>query len=272
MVPRRGVLRLYLAAILVLALVFLESVTVHPRISVSRVSGVVNSILLPLELGTHTVAAWTTGAIDTVGQAFTAERENAGLRIQVARLESRVAALEAVQGQNARLKKLLDLRQGSLKKYRTLAAPVVGRSPVNWLDQIVVAAGSRQGVKYGDPVLSYGGLVGRVIAVGGQSATVMILPDPESAIGAMVARTGDAGVLEGNGEASTLKMQFFAAGANVRQGDLIVTSGLDGTLPPGMPIGRVTTVGQGDFGLVHQADVTPLANLDQLDTVLVVLQ
>jgi rod shape-determining protein MreC len=270
--PRRGVLRLYLAAVLVLALVFLESVTVHPRLAVSRLSGVVNSVLLPLELGTHSAVQWTAGAVDAVGGAFSAERQNGALRAQVSRLEAQVASLQAVQGQNSRLKQLLKLRDNSLKRFHTLAAPVVGRSPVNWLDQIVIAAGSAEGVKYGDPVLSYGGMVGRVIAVGGQSATVMLLPDPESAIGAMVARSGDAGVLDGNGEASTLKMQFFAAGANVRRGDLIVTSGLDGTLPPGVPLGRVTATGQGDFGLVHQADVAPLANLDRLDTVLVVLQ
>ncbi len=270
--PRRGVLRLYLAVVLVLALVFLESVTVHPRLSVSRVSGVVNTVLLPLEFGTHSAVQWVAGVVYSVGGAFSAEQENIQLRTQVARLQSQVASLQAVQGQNQRLKKLLKLRQGTLKKFHTLAAPVVGRSPVNWLDQIVIAAGSNQGIKYGDPVLSYGGMVGRVIAVGGQSSTVMLLPDPESAIGAMVARSGDAGVLEGNGEASTLKMQFFAAGANVRRGDLIVTSGLDGTLPPGVPLGRVTATGQGDFGLVHQADVAPLANLDRLDTVLVVLQ
>ncbi len=270
--PRRGILRLYLAALLVLALVFLESLTVHPRLSVSRVSGVVNSVLLPLELGTHSAVQWVSGAVYAVSGAFSAEQQNAQLRIQVSRLQSQVASLQAVQGQNQRLKQLLNLREKTLKKFHTLAAPVVGRSPVNWLDQIVIAAGSGQGVKYDDPVLSYGGLVGRVIAVGSQSATVMLLPDPESAIGAMVARSGDAGVLEGNGEAATLKMQFFAAGANVRRGDLIVTSGLDGTLPAGVPIGRVTSVGQGDFGLVHQADVAPLANLDRLDTVLVVLQ
>jgi rod shape-determining protein MreC len=271
-VPRRGVLRLYLAAALVLGLVFLESLTVHPRLSVSRVSGVVNSVLLPLELGTHSAVQWVSGAVYAVGGAFSAERENTALRVEVSRLQSQLASLQAVQGQNNRLTKLLKFRQKSLKKFHTLTAPVVGRSPVNWLDQIVIAAGAGQGVKYGDPVLSYGGLVGRVISVGGQSATVMLLPDPESAIGAMVARSGDAGVLDGNGEASTLKMQFFAAGADVRRGDLIVTSGLDGNLPAGVPIGRVTSVGQGDFGLVHEADVTPLANLDRLDTVLVVLQ
>ncbi len=270
--PRRGVLRLYLAAILVLGLVFLESATVRPRVSVSRVSGLVNGVLLPLEIGTHSAVQWGAGAVGMLSQAFTAEQQNVELKAQVARLESKLATLQAVQSDNGRLKQLLKLRDRSLKKFHTLAAPVVGRSPVNWLDQVVIAAGSDQGVKYGDPVLSYGGMVGRVIAVGGQSATVMLLPDPESAIGAMVARSGDAGVLDGNGEASTLKMQFFAAGANVRRGDLIVTSGLDGTLPPGVPLGRVTSTGQGDFGLVHEADVAPLANLDRLDTVLVVLQ
>ena len=270
--PRRGVLRLYLAAIIVLALVFLESQTIYPRVSVSRVSGAVNSALLPLELGTHAAAQWVSGAIATVGGAFTAEQENKALRAQVAELESNLAKLQSVQGEDKSLRALLKLRQGTLKAHRTLAAPVVSRSPVNWLDQIVIAAGTAQGVKDGDAVLAAGGLVGRVLSTGSQSATVMLLPDPESAIGAMVARSGNAGVLTGNGEAATLKLQFFAAGADVKKGDLIVTSGLDGKLPSGLPLGRVTSVGQGDFGLVHEADVAPLANLNQLNTVLVMLQ
>lgn len=265
-------LRIYLAAILVLGLVALESLTVHPRASVSRASGVVNTVLLPLEVGTHSITQWTAGLLASVGGAFRAERENARLRSQVAQLQAQIIHLQYLQGENAQLHGLLDLRQSLLQNDKTLAAPVIGRSPVNWLDQVVIAAGTAQGVRYGDAVLAQGGVAGRVIAVGAQSATAMLLPDPESAVGAMVARTGEAGVVLGNGQAASLDMQFFASGANVRQGDLIVTSGLDGHLPAGLPLGRVTGTRQGEFGLVQEASVSPLANLSALGTLLVVLK
>jgi len=263
---------MYLAAILVLGLVALESMTVHPRVSVSRVSGVVNTVLLPLEVGTNSAVRWTVGMVSEVGDAFQAERENKQLQAEVTQLQSQVASLQVAQGENANLKRLLHLRQTQLRGDKTLAVPVVGRAPVNWLDQIVIAAGSDQKIKYDDPVLSYGGLVGRVISVGPTNSTVMLLPDPDSAIGAMVARSGDSGVLNGNGQAASLNMQFFAAGANARRGDLVVTSGLDGILPQGLPLGHVTSTSQGDFGLVRQASVQPIANLNDLETVLVVLR
>ncbi len=270
--PRRGVIRLYIAAILVLGLVTLESLTVFPRASVSRVSGAVNTVLLPLEIGTNSVTHFVSSTVRSVVGAFSAEQKNRQLRDEVAQLQAQVTTLQAVKGQDVQLHKLLGLKDSLPKADRTLTVPVVGRSPVNWLDQIVIAGGSHNGIKYGDPVLSYGGVVGRVISVGPVSSTVVLLPDPESAIGAMVARTSDAGVLLGNGQASTLTMQFFAAGANVRKGDLVVTSGLDHLLPAGLPLGRVIGTRQGDFGLVKVASVRPLANLNELQNVLVILR
>ncbi|MDA8345690.1 MAG: rod shape-determining protein MreC [Thermaerobacter sp.] len=270
--PRRGVIRMYIAALLVLGLVTLESLTVFPRASVSRVSGAVNTVLLPLEVGTNSVTHFIASGIRSVVGAFGAERENQTLRVEVQRLQAEVTTLQATKGEDAQLRKLLQMKNSLPKTERSLTVPVVGRSPVNWLDQVVIAGGSHNGIKYGDPVLSYGGVVGRVISVGPVSSTVVLLPDPESAIGAMVARSSDAGVLLGNGQAATLTMQFFAAGANVRKGDLVVTSGLDHLLPAGLPLGRVISTSQGDFGLVKVASVRPLANLNELQDVLVILR
>ncbi len=270
--PRRGVLRIYIAAVLVLGLVALESLTVFPRASVSRVSGVVNTVLLPLEIGTNSVVLLLSSGVSAVTGAFSAEAENKSLRAEVQRLQAQVTHLEATRGQDTELRKLLKMKNSLPATERTVTVPVVGRSPANWLDQIVIAGGSRNGIKYGDPVLSYGGVVGRVVTVGSVSATVMLLPDPESAIGAEIARTSDAGVLLGDGKAATLTMQFFASGANVRKGDLVVTSGLDHLLPVGLPLGRVIGTHQGDFGLVKVATVAPLANLNAMQNVLVVLR
>jgi rod shape-determining protein MreC len=263
---------MYIAALLVLGLVALESLTVFPRASVSRVSGAVNTVLLPLEVGTNSAVHFVSGTVRTVVDAFTAVQENQKLRAQVQSLQAEIMQLQATRGQDSQLRKLLHMRNALPKTERSVTVPVVGRSPVNWLDQIVIAGGSRNGIKYGDPVLSYGGVVGRVISVGPLSSTVMLLPDPESAVGAMVARSSDAGVLLGDGKANALTMQFFASGANVRNGDLIVTSGLDHLLPPGLPLGRVTGTHQGDFGLVKIATVSPIANLNELQDVLVILR
>lgn len=271
--PHRAALRLYLAALMVLGLVALESFTSVPRLPVSRVSGIVNAAILPLEVGTNSVVRFVGGAISSVRNAFTAESQNRQLEREVSTLEARLTKLQVAAGQNKQLRQLLKLRDSlASADGRTLAAPVVGRTPVNWLDQMVIAAGSQQGVKDGDPVLASGGLVGRVISVGPMSSTVMLLPDPESAIGAMVVRSRDAGVLLGNGEAAVMTLQFFSSGASVRPGDLIVTSGLDGIMPKGLPLGRVVSVSQGEFGLVREARVAPLADLNRLEDVLVLIR
>lgn len=263
---------MYIAALLVLGLVALESLTVFPRASVSRVGGAVNTVLLPLEVGTNTVVHFFSSTARSVTNAFSAEQQNRALLTEVQQLQAQIVTLQAAKGENARLTKLLHLQNSLPKSERSLAVPVVGRSPVNWLDQIVIAAGTRNGIAYGDAVLSNGGFVGRIIAAGPVSSTVMLLPDPESAVGAMIARTGDAGVLLGSGKAASLSLQFFAAGAQARRGDLVVTSGLDHVLPAGLPLGRVTGTSQGDFGLVKVAAVAPLANLNELQTVLVILK
>lgn len=270
--PRRAALRVYLAALMVLGLVALESFSSVPRIPITRLSGIVNAVVLPLEVGTNSVVGFLHGAVTSVSDAFTAEAKNRQLSQQVSRLQSQVTRLQVAAGQNAELRKLLKLRAGLSTTGKTLTVPVVGRTPVNWLDQMVIAAGTDQGVRTGDAVLAPGGLVGRVVGVGPLSATVMLLPDPESAVGAMVVRSRDAGVLLGTGQASVLTLQFFSAGANVRRGDLIVTSGLDRILPKGLPLGRVVSIRQGDFGLVREAMVAPLADLNRLEDVLVLIR
>lgn len=270
--PRRAALRVYLAALLVLGLVALESFTATPRLSVTRLSGIVNAAFLPLEIGTNSVVRFAGGIVGSVQGAFSAESRNRRLEQQVARLQAQIIQLQVAAGQNSELRLLLKLQSSLASRGRTLAVPVVGRTPVNWIDQMVIAAGTAQGVKVGDAVLAAGGLVGRVVGVGPLSATVMLLPDPESAVGAMIVRSRDAGVLLGNGQAAVLQMQFFSAGADVRRGDLVVTSGLDGVLPKGLPLGRVVAVHQGDFGLVREAVVVPLADLNRLEDVLVLLR
>ena len=144
-----------------------------------------------------------------------------------------------IEEENKRLRKLLNLKEHSI--YEGLASSVIAREPGNWFQALLLDRGERSGVKKNSIVVTPEGLVGRVIKVNKSSSQVLLITDPGSEIGVLVQRSRIQGVIQGKGRYLILK--YLPLEADVREGDLIITSGLEGRLfPKGLTVGRIKKI------------------------------
>lgn len=153
---------------------------------------------------------------------------------RIQELEQRVMEL---QQQNQKLKQLSGY--ANTQSTPSQIAPIIGRSPDHWWQQITIGIGSQDGVKPGDIVTGFGGLVGRVETVTPRSSLVLLISDPKSRVGVIISRSRDMGFIRGNGDRSVV-MQFFEKLPDVEVGDAVVTSPASRLYPSGIPVGEVT--------------------------------
>ena len=186
------------------------------------------------------------------------------LVLQAERL-SRTAQLQA---ENDQLRKLLDLRQA--QPVHSLAAEVLYESADPFSRRVVIDQGSAAGVKPGAPVINDAGVLGQVTRVYLLSAEVTLLSDKDAAIPVLNTRTQQRGVAYGGEHGDgPMELRFMAANADIKPGDLLATSGLDGVYPPGLPVAKVTDVARrGDSSFAH-VTLAPTAQIDAARDVLV---
>ncbi|HVR91819.1 MAG TPA: rod shape-determining protein MreC [Novosphingobium sp.] len=169
---------------------------------------------------------------------FTSGSENAQLKREVALARVRLAESAAVAEENRRLKALAGLMDGNPKP--VVATRLIGSSSSSTRRFATLGAGSRQGVSVGMPVRSPLGLVGRVLEVGGSTARVLLITDPESVVPVRRASDGVPAFAQGRAD-GTIQLRLNSLGINpLRRGDAIVTSGSGGLYPPGIAIAVVT--------------------------------
>ncbi len=189
--------------------------------------------------------------------------ENARLRADI----TRAAAAAA----NAReLAALLDLREDVSEP--TVAARVVGIESSSLFQIMRLQLAAPAPVRPEMPVIAEGGVVGRIYRVYGGYADLLLASDPRSAIDVVVSRSGSRGIVKGIGEArSRMRLDRVLRDEDVKVGDAIVTSGLGGTFPRRLPIGKVVKVSHGSNGLYQEVDVEPSVDLTRLSDVLIIL-
>ncbi|MDQ7819409.1 MAG: rod shape-determining protein MreC [Armatimonadota bacterium] len=194
--------------------------------------------------------------------------ENARLREELDRITREAAALREQAAAARRLEDLLGFR--NQMAHRAVAARVVARDPLRWYGTVVVDRGSRDGVRRNAPVVTARGVVGRVMEVTPTAARVLLVADSRSAVGALVQRTRDLGVVEGRGE-WVLHLRYLSRASQVLPGDLVVTSGLGGVFPRGLVIGQIRRVVRQEGELLLEAEVEPAAALDRVEEVLILV-
>lgn len=188
--------------------------------------------------------------------------ENDQLRMRVDELERELLRLRSLQGEFLRLGEAVEYARRSRQPLRV--ADVVYADYASWLRSMLLWVGG-DGAQRNQPVIGARGLVGRVVSTGGDYAKVQLVTDRTSAVGAMVERTGRQGVARGDGHAA-LQLDYVPLQADVRPGDRVVTSGVDGVYPRGIPLGVVQSVRPGNQ-LFHRIEVVPLVDFGTLDHV-----
>lgn len=224
----------------------------------ARLRGAAADVVAPiLDLLSRPSAA-TAEAIDNVREFARLREENIRLRAEVQRLLQWQSVAHRLDSENENLRGLLNLTPDP--KARFVSARVVGGSGGAFVRSILVAAGSRDGVKKDQPAITGDGLVGRVSEVGARAARILLLTDINSRIPVYVERTRERAVLFGD-NSEKLQLQYLPADIAATVGDRVVTSGHGGIFPPGLPVGVITALRDG------VAVVQPYVAADQVEYV-----
>ena len=144
------------------------------------------------------------------------------------------------------------------------------RDPANWWRTVQIDLGSRDGVRENLPVLTADGLVGRVSSVGYTHAQVVLIGDPNCRVSALVENPAhDMGVISPGGplDNSLVELSYLSGSANLKPGQNVITSGLGGVFPKGIPIGQIVDARPVEYGLYTEARVKLSANLGALEQV-----
>jgi rod shape-determining protein MreC len=237
------------------------------------------TVLRPFAVGVERVAQPFRDGYGWVDSLLGARSEAEQLRAEVRDLRQRAIQSEFALQENEYLRRLLEYLDGPRfpDDFEPVAAEVVSRPAGAFTQAIVVAAGSGNGVRVNDPVVTADGLVGLVTRVTAGTARIQLLTDEEAAVSAVDLRSGAPGiVLHSRGTRETLVLDRVRKKDVVRVGDEVVTSGwraglLSSLYPKGIPIGKVTSVGQTDTDLFQQVQVDPFVDFGTLDAVLVLV-
>jgi rod shape-determining protein MreC len=195
------------------------------------------------------------------------QEENQQLRREIEFLRGQAADLREMAAANQRLGELL--RFQSNMPAQTVPARVVGRDATNWYRGVVLDKGERDGIQVEMGVITLTGAVGRVVKTSASSSVVLLITDPNNAVTSLIQRTRDEGIIEGTFE-GTVRMKYIPLLSTVRIGDPVVTSGLTGRFPKGVPIGTITNIQKDEGELFQTADVQPDVDFTKLEEVLVV--
>jgi rod shape-determining protein MreC len=225
-------------------------------------------LLAPVEDGLRSLAQPLADTVSNYGDVHDLTQQNERLRIENERLNSENARLRSESTRNVELERLLEVKN-SLADQTFVAASIVARDPSNLRQIIFLDRGRSDGLKTGMPVVTEGNtLVGTLTRVEDDHAWVTLVTDVDSAVSALVLESRAQGVVAG-GYNRKLSMEFVGQDAAVKENDTVVTSGLGGTYPAGLVIGRVTGVGGQRQEIFRSVTVEPLASLSRLETVLV---
>jgi rod shape-determining protein MreC len=213
-------------------------------------------------------SAWRTLTSRFEGQAEL-RAENELLRARERELELQVMRASALEQENAELRQLRDGLPPLIKSWQLAEVINVETNPLR--QRIVINKGTRDGVHVNQAVVDGSGVLGQVARVGPWSAEVILLTDPEHAIPVAVVRNALRSIAIGSGNSGELLLPYLAVNSDVKGGDLLVSSGLGGVFPAGLPVARISGVRRESNQLLAQVRAQPLAHVDH-DREVILLQ
>ncbi len=198
------------------------------------------------------------------------QRQVETLKKENARLATQAAAAEELRLENERLRELLKFKRAS--NYKTVAARVISLGLSPYFHVVRIDKGRDDGIAVGMPVVTAKGVVGQVVNAGSWQSEVLTLVDRSSAIDVLCQRTRSRGLLAGSGFRDKLEFKYLSKFEDIAKGDLLITSGLDGVYPKGLPVGTVRRAERDIHGLFYKkTDVKPAVDFDRLEEVLVII-
>jgi rod shape-determining protein MreC len=269
---RRAVLAVLLGVSLVLLTVYFSESAGGGLHAIQRGAG---EVLAPIEEGATRVFKPFSDLAGWVGDVADAKKENKQLKTEVEKLRGQAAALATDKREAEQLRAIVGLQQGLADGTRTVTARVIAHSPTVWYSTVQINKGRSDGLRVNQPVLTAGGLAGKVVEVSGGNARVALITDSTSAVSAEVMPGGEPGVVKPEIGGKELILDFIPKNSRLKRGDQVVTSGfksgaLASLFPRGIPIGKIGQVEQDVLENFQRVRVHPYADLRRMDFVQVV--
>ncbi len=198
------------------------------------------------------------------------QEENASLRAKNLLFQSRLQKYDALLAENNRLRELLD--SSSKVNEDVLIAEIMSIDLEPFSRRIIINRGDVDGVHLEQPLLDANGVLGQVISMGAFSSTAMLITDPNHALPVQSVRTGARAIAVGVAKGDQLKLEHIPNNANIKIGDVLVTSGLGGRFPVGYPVGRITDFEIDPSQPFAKVSAKPSADIEHVREVLLVRQ
>lgn len=229
--------------------------------------GGVMTVTSPVRMLGSAVAA-PFGALGNIAQNATASSETLSeLKKRNEELTAKVAELSEAQETAERLEKLVGLK--STYSLESTAARIIGSTGDAWTDSVIIDKGSASGFEVGMPVCSSGGVIGQIIEVSANTSTVRLITDDQSGVSAMIQGSRAQGVLQGQAD-GTLRLEYVVSDAEVATGDIVITSGIGGTFPKGLPLGTVASIDRAPNAVYYTIVVRAASSAESNEEVLVI--
>ncbi|APX93674.1 rod shape-determining protein MreC [Halomonas sp. 1513] len=249
--------RMLLCAILAFALMFAE----HRFSRMEDLRAQMTTVVAPIQWAVSVpsdVLTW--GSLALSDQRALVD-ENRRLREQLLTLSHRVQRMASLTAENVRLRELLNAAGQTEMPYITAELLSLDSDP--FTHQMVIDRGRRDGAYVGQPVMDASGLVGQITAVSAYSSRVLMLADANHAMPVQVNRNGLRFIVQGSGRYDTLNVMHVPDTADIREGDLLITSGLAGRFPAGYPVARVSEVVHDPGQPFARVTAAPVAQLQR---------
>lgn len=187
--------------------------------------------------------------------------ENAAIKLELLKAQARLLKLDALEAENRRIRQLM--ASSSALDQKVLIAEIIATNQAPYQHQITLNKGEADGVYFGQAVVDAYGVMGQVIRVNPSSSIALLVTDPSHGIPVEVNRTGLQTVARGGGNGRALTLPFLPGNADVKVGDLLVSSGLGGRFPAGYPVGEIFDVRRTTGEHFMEASAYPSARLNQ---------
>ncbi len=226
-------------------------------------------MLKPVQTVEANIADDSTGFVHDYFDLVNVRQENLLLKAEVASLEGQRTRLAELEVENRHLSDLLELRE--VLATEAVAARVIGADASELSRTLILSEGSTDGLRRDMAVISTEGVVGKLIAVAPNASRVLLINDHNSGLDAFDQRSRARGIVAGVVDGS-LTMKYVDRTEDVKPGDAVVTSGMDGVFPRGLLVGQITQVSQEGPGLFLNIDIRPAADFRKLEHVLILTQ
>jgi len=258
---------IFVGVALFIAIIFtVITMSSRDKLPVNGIKRVTISIASPFFGAVTKIIYFTRDIWGTYFMAVSAVKENSELKKQLGEALEIRNRYEELELENIRLKKFVNFTNSGPGTY--IAARIIARDPSPWFETVMIDKGAKNGLLKGSPAMVSEGIVGQVIEVSGNFSRVLLITDRNSAVDALVQNSRVRGIVKGNDE-DNCSFVYTLRKDEVKEGETIVTSGLDQVFPKGLMIGRVLKVTKDQTHLFQDITLETSVDFEKIEEVLV---